>query len=298
VVFPFYRMKLDENLASVHAYLCADGYVIKNPKTQKQKYYMLGFRNTNLVLLKDFQKKFYKVFRVKPYLIPKQRCRIGSRWIYEKLTTDFGSFYSYEWKAPKMNKELSKIWLRSFFDCESWVFCKTHQNRHIGIDSVNEKGIDTIVEMLENLKIKTIKKINNKRKIYRIFIYGKENLKKFQEEIGFLHPEKSKKLEEALRDYIKYTWIFPEEERKLKRFILKIMLEKCRINQKKYIRIFSKEGINLSNLKKGLKKYFYINSLLSKKINGISTPYYELSINKKEEVQKLIDLKVTPNLFK
>ena len=60
-------MKLDENLAAVHAYLCADGYVIKNSEAQKQKYYMIGFRNTNLILLKDFQDKFEKVFGVKPY---------------------------------------------------------------------------------------------------------------------------------------------------------------------------------------------------------------------------------------
>jgi len=28
-------MRFDENLIIVHAYLCADGYVIKNPETQK-----------------------------------------------------------------------------------------------------------------------------------------------------------------------------------------------------------------------------------------------------------------------
>ena len=133
-------MKFDENLAAVHAYLCADGYVIKNPKTQKQKYYMIGFRNTNLTLLKDFQEKFEKVFGIKPYLIEGERCRIGNKEIYGLLTKEFGSFYSWEWRMPKLNKKLMKIWLRAYFDCEGWVTCKSHQNRMIGADCVNEKG--------------------------------------------------------------------------------------------------------------------------------------------------------------
>jgi len=29
----------------LHAYLCADGYVIRNPKTQKHNYYYVGLRN-------------------------------------------------------------------------------------------------------------------------------------------------------------------------------------------------------------------------------------------------------------
>ena len=70
-------MQFDKNFVSIHAYLCADGYVIKNPKTQKHKYYRIGFRNTNIVLLKDFQEKFEKVFRIKPRLVVRQRCEIG-----------------------------------------------------------------------------------------------------------------------------------------------------------------------------------------------------------------------------
>ena len=115
-------MKIDENLAAVHAYLCADGYVIKNPKTQKRKYYKIGFRNTNLILLKDFQERFEKVFGVKPCLYEGQRCQKGSREIYELLIKRFGSFYSWEWKMPKLNNKLAKAWLRAYFDCEGWVF--------------------------------------------------------------------------------------------------------------------------------------------------------------------------------
>lgn len=290
-------MNLDKNLVTIHAYLCADGYVIKNPETQKQKYYMIGFRNTNLVLLKDFQKKFKDVFGINPYLIEGQRCRIGSKEIYERLTKEFGSFYSWEWKMPQLKKELSKIWLRAYFDCEGWVFCKTHQNRHIGIDCVNEEGLNQIISALNSLNIKTIKKFNKKRNIYRIFIYGKENLTRFNDEIGFLHPDKDKKIKEVLSDFIIYRWNFPKDKEKCEKFIKNILKEKIRIKKPIYARIVSKEEYNLGELNKWIKYFYNIEGKVSKRINGLGTVYYELNINKKSEIQKLINLKIIPNIL-
>ena len=295
ILFNLY-IKFDENLSAIHAYLCADGYIIKNPPKQKNKYYYIGLRNTNLVLLKDFQEKFKKYFGVNPRLIEGERCVVQKKELYEKLVKRFESFYSREWNMPKLNKNLSKIWLRSFFDCEGWVFCKSRQNRHIGLDSINEKGIDQIRESLEKLKIKTIKKVNEKRGMYRILIYGKDNLKRFEKEIGFLHPNKKIRLKKVLEDFIKYKWIFPEE--KLERFIKKKLKEKIRIKKPYYIRIISKEKINLKRLKKELNKIFEIDSKFYKRINGLGTIYYELNINKKEDITKLIKLKIIPNVLK
>jgi hypothetical protein len=288
-------MKMDNDLAAVHAYLCADGYVIKNPETQKLKYYRIGFRNTNLVLLKDFKKRFKNYFKIEPHLYEGERCQIGSKEIYTKLTEKFGSFYSWHWKMPQLDKKLLKIWLRAYFDCEGWVFCKTHQNRHIGVDCVNENGINQIVSSLEDLKIKTIKKFNKKRKIYRIIIYGKDNLSKFKEEINFLHPEKAKKLEEIEKDFIVYEWYFPKEKGKCKKFIKELLKRKIKIRKRKYIRIFSKEEYNLVTLSKLLKEFYKINSKVNKSINGLGTIFYELNIYKKEEIQKLINHDLIPN---
>jgi hypothetical protein len=53
-------MKFNNNLSAIHSYLCGDGYVIKNPKTQKHKYYHIGLRNTNQTLLRDFKKNSKK----------------------------------------------------------------------------------------------------------------------------------------------------------------------------------------------------------------------------------------------
>mgnify|MGYP001565342410 CR=1 FL=1 len=283
-------MEMDENLASVHAYLCADGYVIKNPETQKHKYYMIGFRNTNLTLLKDFQERFEKVFDTKPYLIERQRCRIGSKDIYEKLTKKFGSFYSWKWKMPDLNNDLSKNWLRAYFDCESWITCKSHQNRMIGVDCVNEEGIRQVGDALKRLGINSLLKKRTTRNIFSLKIYGKDNIVKFRDKINFLHPEKKEKLELAIRDFMDYKWIFPEENDELIKFLRKLLNIKAKISISNWIvRIISREEKNLVKLSEELKRLFKIRYKLYKRTNGIGTVYYELDINKKEDITILIN---------
>jgi len=286
-------MKFNENLAAIHAYLCADGYAIKNPKTQKHKYYRIGFRNINLILLRDFQKRFKKYFKIKPRLVRGQRCEIGSREIYENLTEKFGSFYSREWRMPKLNKEFSRAWLRTFFDCEGWVTCKTHQNRHIGADCVNEKGILQIKQALIRLGISPWIKKRLDREIFSLKIYGKENLVKFSKDIGFLHPLKKEKLKQAINDFVNYYWSFPKGNLEKKNFLKKIMLEKVKVKRDNgVIRIISNKEVNLLNLQKELNNIFNIESKVNKRINGIGTIYFQLNINKKEELKKIVKNKL------
>ncbi len=291
-------MKFDENLASVHAYLCADGYVVKNPLTQKHKYYRIGLRNINIFLLKDFQDKFEKVFGIKPRLVEGQRCEIGSREIYELLSKEFGSFYSREWQMPPMKTDLLPFWLRSFFDCEGWVYIQSHQNRQIGLDCVNEKSLDQVRKKLSKLGIRTTKQIKKNGAIFRILVLGKENLLLFKEKIGFFHPEKKEKLEKAIKDYVIYLWDFPRDEFLCKKFIKKLLTEKIRIRGGNFISIISKEAKNLDNLSKILKKFYDIDCLVRRRINGLGTIYYELSIYKKEEVRKLIKARLVNNFLK
>ena len=193
-------MNFDNNLAAVHAYLCADGYVIKNPPTQQHKYYHIGFRNTNLVLLCDFQKKFNNYFGVKPILIPGERCRKQSKELFLKLTREY-SYYSYEWKMPLLTEEKLKYWLRAFFDCEAWVECQKRKSRLIGLECVNEKGINQIKLALLSLGINSTIQKRRTRKIFRLCICGLDNLEKFKRKIGFLHPKKRKALNNALNSY-------------------------------------------------------------------------------------------------
>jgi len=291
-------MKLDEDLVVVHAYLCGDGYVVKNPKTQKQKYYRIGLRNQNDKLLRDFQDRFEKYFSVKPWIKKGQRCEKGSKEIYYKLTDEFGSFYSRGWKMPELDMELSRMWLRTFFDCEGWVFCKTHQNRHIGLDSVNKRGLRNIAMVLKKLGIRTVWKENKKREIYRIFIYGKENLKLFQEKIDFLHPDKKQKLIDVLNDYVDYFWKFPVKKKQCEIFVRNVLSKRMKVRGKKYLRLVSKEKCNLEKLNNFMKEFYDVEGIMYEMVNGLGNKYFEININRREYVDKLINEGVIPNIFK
>jgi hypothetical protein len=282
-------MYIDENLVAVHAYLCGDGYVIKNPLTQKQKYYMIGFRNTSTVLLQDFQEKFEAIFSKRPYVTNEGRCRIGSKEIYERLTEEFGSFYSYHWTAPELENKFSKIWLRAFFDCEGWVTCKSHQNRCIGLECVNEKGIFQIKNMLEKIGVMCKVKKRNTKNIFLLNIFGRENLIKFRDEINFLHPSKRDKLREVLNDFVDYNWHFPSGDKELRSFIESVLRSKARVKKGNgVVRLISNMEENLIRLQEGLMNLFDIESRIGMRKNGVGTVYFEMSINKIDEVRKLI----------
>lgn len=290
-------MEFNEDLAVIHAYLCADGYVIKNPPTQKHKYYQVGLRNTNLLLLKDFQKRFEKLWGMKPILVEGQRCNKGSKYVYGFLTRNFGSFYSWEWRMPSLNKKLSRVWLRTYFDCEGWVSIERHKSRLIGVDCVNLFGLKQVKEALARNGIDSKLKKKKGKNIFRLYIYGKENLIKFKKNIDFYHPQKSIKLEKAINDYMIYDWKFPKDMGKLRNFIKTLMHKKARIRTDNgVIRITSNKKENLVILKKNLEAIFTIESRVNEMINGIGTHYYQLNIYKRQEVKRTIESNLLNNI--
>ncbi len=274
-------MKFNKNLASIHAYLCADGYVIKNPESQKHKYYHIGLRNTNIGLLMDFERKFYSVFGVKPHLTNDGRCRIQNKDIYGVLTKDF-SFYSNEWRVPKLSEDNLRSWLRSFFDCEAWVYVKKCQDRHIGLDSINKLGIHQIKEALGRLGINSKIKEIRKRDIFRLYIYGKDNLIRFYEWVGFLHDKKNNKLKEAIASYVTYKWDFKD--------VGDIIKKKAKLKKNSNtIRYTSKLKSNLVTLRGILKTKYRVDSKIYKRMNGQGIKYYELAIYGKQNINRLTD---------
>ncbi len=286
-------MKLNEDLAIIHAYLCADGYVTRNSQSSKHTYYRMGLRNTNYILLRDFQRRFERVWGVTPRLVKGERCYKSSKPIYEFLTKNFGSFYSWEWRMPNLNRKLGRVWLRAYYDCEGWVSVEKRKSRLIGVDCVNVYGLKQIQETLAKNGIKSRLKKQNTRNIYRMYIYGKDNLIKFQKYIGFNHPQKSVKLQEALDDYVTYDWIFPENKTKLGVFVRAIMQERAKMrSDNKVVRVVSIKKRNILVLGKSLRSLFDVYSSINKMTNGIGTHYYQLSINRKGETEKIIQNKL------
>jgi hypothetical protein len=193
---------------------------------------------------------------VNAHITKEGRCRIQNKELYKILTKRF-SYYSAEWRMPCLNKGNLKFWLRAFFDCEGWVLIEKAKNRHIGLDSINGKGILQIQNALKRFRIASKLKKLEKRNIFRLHIYGKENLIKFQKEINFLHPAKKKKLKQAINSYVDYYWHFPESEDKIRSFVIKLLKEK---ESNKRVRVTSIKKENLVLLQKYLKQIFGINS--------------------------------------
>jgi len=281
-------MKFDRNLSAIHAYLCADGYVIKNPEHQKHKYYYIGLRNRNKILLKDFQNRFSQVFCIKPIMYKDGRCKLQSKEIFHKLTQEY-SYYSDKWTLPKLSKENLRIWLRTFFDCEAWLELDARKNRRISLDSINYSGLAEIQKALSVFNINSVIKERNKRKIFRLHIFGKENIIKFQKEIGFLHPIKKKRLEDVIKSYVNYEWRFPKEKIKLFSFIISLMGERVKIKKPCIIRITSIIKGNLVNLSNILFELYKIESKSYERKNIYGTIYYELVIQKKDSIKKILE---------
>ena len=267
-------MKFDDNLSSIHAYLCGDGYVIRNKEGGKRKFYVIGFRNTNLLLLKDFQFRFKKIFGFKPVITKDlDRCKIHNKDIYFILTKDY-SYYSREWEIPFLSKNKLCFWLKSFFDCEAWVENRPAKSRLIGLDCCNQKGLFQVKESLKRLGIKSSIRKKKNRNIWSLVICGLDNLKIFKKNVSFLHPKKERKLKEAIDSYVNYRWEIPLRKKDL----FKFMALKACVRPKNLLIFHSIMKINLLELKKALNKYGIKSKLKGPLFSGGGSKYYRLNV--------------------
>lgn len=276
---------INNSLAAVHGYLCSDGYVIKNPPHQKHKYYHIGLRNKNMTLLRDFQENFGNVFGKKPRITnEKERCKIQDKEIYQRLTAQFGSFYSRDWTLPEMGRKSAQKWLRAYFDCDGWVRVLKGKDRKIGLESINERGIKEIQRLLrQEFSIDSSIASKRGRNIYALHICGKNNILKFKEAIGFLHPQKARKLDDALQSYMDYRWVIPQSISSLKQFLLQKGRERKSRNE---LRFFSILKNNLLLLKASLEKYNIHPTIFGPWKNNWDREYYCL-IMKKDDIHKI-----------
>lgn len=268
-------MEFDGDLAAIHAYLCADGYVIRNPPTQKHRYYCIGLRNTEMALLRDFQRRFYRHFRVKPIITKDGRAKIQRKEIYMRLTADY-EYYSGIWSLPDLNKKFLGTWLRAYFDCDGWVYVMKAKDRKIGLDSINYGGLVQIQSALsDGFGISSSIKKRKGRSTWTLSICGRDDLKRFGKKIGFLHPRKKAKLAEAIGSYKDYRWNVPKNKAELSVFVE----TKGRWSRKRgQIRFNSILKKNLLILKKALATYGIRSRVSKKRINGYGSRYYTLSI--------------------
>jgi hypothetical protein len=163
-------------------------------------------------------------------------------------------------------------------------------NRRISLDSINHKGIKTIKKNLyDYFKINSIIRKRKNREVFRLHIFGKENLIKFQKQIGFLHPLKKEKLRKVIDSYPDYKWGFPREKKKLKKFANSLMERRSKVKKPYIIRINSIHKRNLTTLSNILFNLYQIESKIYERKNNHGTKYYELTIHKKSSVKKALN---------
>ncbi len=90
----------------------------------------------------------------------------------------------------KLPLKFKTEYLWGLFDAEGWL---TKRQAHIGFSITNKKIRDFVSEILLKLGINHSITFRDRRKNkeFELHIYGKQNLKKFQETISFKHPRKA-----------------------------------------------------------------------------------------------------------
>ena len=159
----------------------------------------------DIKFVKKISSLFEKLFGLKPNIFHDKKrnsyyCHIKNRVIYRYLVDILevpkGAVRP-QLKLPTYLKKLKFIFQKEYvgglYDAEGWL---TTRQAHIGFSIINKEIRNFISSILKKCEIKHSVSSRNRRKNieYELHIYGKSNLKEFQEQISFRHPEKINKI--------------------------------------------------------------------------------------------------------
>ncbi|MAH03846.1 hypothetical protein CMI39_03610 [Candidatus Pacearchaeota archaeon] len=206
-------MNKKDCLIKIHAYIASDGLIgfwncketRGNSFRVRKRFSRVRFYNQNEELINDYINAVKKACPHLTYVrYIKRRSEVDLRsQILAKGLLNLGDISTRNWELPQnINKRQKRIWLGTFVDCDGTIQNRKY-DRFIAIDSINLRGLKEISKVLENFnitnKIYTIKYKDNIS--YRLKIFRKENLIRFNKLIDLKHPIKKKKLVEAIRSY-------------------------------------------------------------------------------------------------
>ena len=199
--------EITSEIARIHAHLCGDGCVylkkekrslrslIKHPRKQiYENVWVIEYTNKKRKLLEEFNQDLKTAFNRKGQWRPKySRIQVSSvKWIVDFL--QLRGKNSYNWFIPhsimSANKNIIAMWIRAFFDDEATVT----DYGAIRVKCMNQNGLKQIRDLLSIFKIRASLTGPNSDNSYYLYIYKKYNVQ-YQENIGFLHPEKREKLQ-------------------------------------------------------------------------------------------------------
>lgn len=179
----------------------------------------VGYTNTCEELLKEFKQDITKEFGKVHFGEGKVNSGTSFIYIYKQFVIKEFLKYLKDFRSkaifiPNKIKNSSKLiqieYLRALYDDEGSanirIFNKTKEwKRSITLVSNSLRLLKDVKKILKNLGIlsnKIIKNAKVKKDCSNVLaITGKENLVKFKENIGFLHPIRSKRLNLMIRTY-------------------------------------------------------------------------------------------------
>lgn len=189
--------------ASLHAYLCGDGNIcIRKDKLGNRKHYEIRFFPDDKLMLENIRACFLRCYGIQFPSIKRIGkmfyARVNNKIVCKDLL-ELGKYGTHDWNIPKeISKKFAKTWIACYFDCEAHV---NKKSRYIQVKSVNQKGLNQVKKMLDNLNIKSSlngpynQKIGSSYYVLTITTKGMEN---YAKEIGFNNSEKVKRLNSVL----------------------------------------------------------------------------------------------------
>jgi len=200
--------KLD-SLATIHGYISSDGGIYSNKikdihgkKIRIRTKLRTKFYNSEDTLINDFLnniKSLYPNVKSIRYYEKRMEVEIRNNTISQDIL-GLGKVWSKNWEFPeKLTNKQKKLWLRAFIDCDGTVQNRKY-DRFVAIDSVNKVGLNKISTILRMFNLPN-KVYNIKGGSYRLKIFGKDNLIRFNSIIKLKHPRKRKLLKEAINSY-------------------------------------------------------------------------------------------------
>jgi len=147
-------MILTPELVRIHAHLCGDGVLCiynSNEKDRKIRA-QISYYNTNVELIKEFQKDMQKEFRVKmTYLSRRRRIAVQSLRIANFLLS-LSEYKTEKWRVPVCIKEASRElrleWFKAFANDDGYT---PKDRNQIRLKCKNELGLRDVKEILDDL---------------------------------------------------------------------------------------------------------------------------------------------------
>lgn len=203
-------MKKEDILVKIHGYVCSDGCIdfwkskdMHGKKIRIRRKLRTRFYNADKEIIDDFINSIKFCFpnfkTIKVY--PERYEIVVKNHPISKEILKLGRVKSLDWEFPKNISKTQKIlWIRAYADCDGTVQ-NTNSDRFVAIDSINYKGLKRISRELKLLGIFNKIYFILGGKSFRLKVFKKENLIKYNKIVGFTHLGKQNKLNDAIKSY-------------------------------------------------------------------------------------------------